>query len=109
MLLSKRAKRSLLEWTPVSSRIITARFKSRERPISVIQCYAPTKTSAEETKEKFYGLLNTVTKIKKRDIIIVMGDLNVKIGIDDKGIEQIIGKRAPGERNDNGERFIELC
>jgi hypothetical protein len=66
MLLSKRAKRSLLEWTPVSSRIITARFKSRVRPISIIQCYAPTETSPEETKEKFYGLLNTtIAKIRK--------------------------------------------
>jgi hypothetical protein len=56
MLLSKTAKRSLLEWTRVSSRIITARFKSRVRQISNIQCYAPVETSTEETKEKFYGL-----------------------------------------------------
>jgi hypothetical protein len=55
MLLSQRAKRSLLEWTPVSNRIITARFKSRERPVSIIQCYAPTETLAEETKEEIYG------------------------------------------------------
>jgi hypothetical protein len=38
-----------------------------------------------------------------------MGNLNAKIGWDNKGIEQIMGKRAPGERNDNGECFIELC
>jgi hypothetical protein len=38
-----------------------------------------------------------------------MGDLNEKIGRDNKGIEQIVGKHAPGERNDNVERFTELC
>jgi hypothetical protein len=48
-------------------------------------------TSAEETKEKFYGQLDTtIAKIKKRDIIIPMGDLNAKIGRDNKGIEQIM-------------------
>jgi hypothetical protein len=102
------AKRSLLERTPVSSRIITERLKSRVRPVSIIQCYAP--TSVDETEETFCGILNTtVAKIKKRDIITLMGDLNAKIGRDNKGIEQIVGKHAPGERNDNVERFTELC
>jgi hypothetical protein len=91
MLLSKTAKRSLLEWTRVSSSIITARFKSRVRPISNIQCYAPVETSTEKTKEKFYGLLNTtIATIKKRDTIILMGNLNAKIGRYNKGIEQIM-------------------
>jgi hypothetical protein len=38
-----------------------------------------------------------------------MGDLNAKIGRDNKGTEQIMGKHEPGERNDNRERFTELC
>jgi hypothetical protein len=38
-----------------------------------------------------------------------MGDLNAKIRRDNKGTEQIMGKHMPGERNENGECFIELC
>jgi endonuclease/exonuclease/phosphatase family metal-dependent hydrolase len=110
MLLSKRDKRSLLEWEPVSSRIITSRLKSRVKPISIIQCYAPTEASAEEIKDEFYGLLKiTMAKIKKRDIFTLMGDMNAKVGKDNKGIEQITGKHTLGESNDNRDCFIELC
>jgi hypothetical protein len=50
-----------------------------------------------------------MTKIKRRDIIILMGDFNAKIGKDNKNIKQIMGRYALGERNDNGQRLIELC
>ena len=41
IMISKRAERALMEWTPMSKRIITARFYSRFRMLSVIQVYAP--------------------------------------------------------------------
>jgi endonuclease/exonuclease/phosphatase family metal-dependent hydrolase len=46
-----------------------------------------------------------MTKIKRRDIMILMGDFNAKVG---KDIEQIMGRYALGERNDNGQHLIEL-
>jgi exonuclease III len=42
ILMDKEAKRSLIEWRPISSRIIVARFKTTIRNITMIQCYAPT-------------------------------------------------------------------
>jgi exonuclease III len=48
-------------------------------PISIIQLYVPTKALEQEIKDKFYGVLYTsMGKIKKRDIIILMGDMNAK-------------------------------
>lgn len=45
-------------------------------------------------------------KIKKHQILIVMGDLNVQIG---KGkCEDLIGKHGLGERNERGERLVEI-
>ncbi|VDP44424.1 unnamed protein product [Schistosoma margrebowiei] len=38
-----------------------------------------------------------------------MGDLNAKVGIDNTGYEDIMGRYGLGERNENGERFANLC
>ena len=81
LLLSKDAAKCLVEWEPVSERIITARFISKGRNITIIHCYAPTNSAEFEEKDTFYQHLQTVIqKLPKRDIPIVMGDMNVKIG-----------------------------
>ncbi|CAG4959526.1 unnamed protein product [Colias eurytheme] len=109
-LLTEAAKRSLLDWRPVSERIITARFNSRVRKITIVQCYAPTNVAAEEYKDDFYSTLHkTLRKIRKQDIVIVMGDLNAKVGSHNLNCEKHMGKHGLGTRNDNGERFVEFC
>ena len=60
IILSRGANNSLMEWEPVSARFITARFSSKWRNVSVIQCYAPTNSSEEEIKEEFYEELQAV-------------------------------------------------
>jgi hypothetical protein len=50
ILLDKEAKRSFIEWQPVSARIIVARFKTNIRNIVTTQCYAPTEV-AEDVKK----------------------------------------------------------
>ncbi|VDP76753.1 unnamed protein product [Schistosoma curassoni] len=37
-----------------------------------------------------------------------MGDLNAKVGMDNTGYEDIMGRHGLGERNENGERFANL-
>ena len=47
--------------------------------------------------------------VHKHDILLVMGDLNAKVGEDNDGYENIIGSHGVGERNDNGERLVDFC
>ena len=110
IIISKKNKKSLLEWNPIDDRIITARFNSKYTKITVIQCYAPTNPSPVEDKDRFYEVLQkTIDKVPKHDVLIVMGDLNAKVGADNTGCERIMGKHGPGTVNENGDRFIEFC
>lgn len=110
IMMSPVAARALMEWQPVSSRVMTARFNSKGRKVSIIQCYSPTNDATEETKEIFYNCLQAVVNdIPKRDIKILMGDFNAKIGKNNIGKETIMGTQALGEMNENGELFSDFC
>ncbi|KAJ4430487.1 hypothetical protein ANN_22703 [Periplaneta americana] len=110
ILLSKNTRKSLIEWKPISDRIITARFTTKLRKLTLIQCYAPMEVSAVEDKDVFYEQLSaTMMNVKKSDIAIIMGDLNAKVGSSNSNVEHVMGKHGLGVMDDNGERFIEFC
>jgi exonuclease III len=107
ILMDKEAKMSLIEWHPVSPRIIVAHFKTTIRNITMIQCYAPTAVADEDERQEFYVQLNEVLrKQKKRDIIILGGDLNAKVGQENEGL---MGRHGLGERNENGQLLVDFC
>ena len=58
-MLTKKAKRSLLEWNPVSVRIIPARFDTKFQKTIIIQVYSPTNDATEDDKNDFYNSLQT--------------------------------------------------
>ena len=47
--------------------------------------------------------------MKDKDINILMGDFNAKVGSDSRGYEEVMGQHALGKMNENGERFADLC
>ena len=106
-MMTKKAEQALLEWKPISDLIIYAGFFSKYVKLSIIQIYAPTNETKVEDKDNFYEQLQTVVdSIHKHDILLVMRDLNAKVG---EGYENIIGRHGVGERNDNGERLVDFC
>ena len=110
ILLDKEAKKSLIEWQPVSGRIIVACFKTNIRNIVMIKCHAPTEVTEDVEKQEFYRQLSdTLKKQKKKDIIIVGGDLNAKVSQDNEGLEHVMGRHGLGERNENGQLLVNFC
>ena len=112
LMLSSAAQRALIGWQAHGPRLITASFRTKKRRlnINIIQCYAPTNDSEEEEKEDFYQRLQEVVQsFSARDIIVTMGDMNAKIGRDNTGYEEVMGRHGEGEMNDNGERFANFC
>ena len=110
LLMTPEATRALLSWEPLSPRLLTARFNSKGRKTTIVQCYAPTNAADLEEKDEFYNQLQAVVdKIPSRDLKIIMGDLNAKVGSDNKDREQIMGTHGTGTQNENGEMFAEFC
>ncbi|VDP44376.1 unnamed protein product [Schistosoma margrebowiei] len=112
LMLSKVARNALVGWESHGSRIIKASFKTKKDGIlmNIIQCYAPTNDNNDDIKDQFYERLQSVIeKCPRKDLTILMGDLNAKVGIDNTGYEDIMGRHGLGERNENGERFANLC
>nr|KAG5707093.1 hypothetical protein BaRGS_011804 [Batillaria attramentaria] len=111
LMLAPEAQQALIGWEPVNSRIITAKFitKKKDIKLNIIQCYAPTNDAEEEKKDDFYQQLQTVIdRGGAKDMTILMGDFNAKIGSDNTGYEDTMGTHGLGQMNENGERFAKL-
>ena len=76
--------------------------------MSILQTYAPTADHPDEEIEEYYEEVNrTLKTVKSDEILIVMGDMNAKVG---KGkCEKIVGNHGLGSRNERGERLVQFC
>ena len=83
----------MLKWNPVNERIMSARFNSRFAKLTIIQVYVPTNDAEDVSKEEFHEQLQReVEETARHDVLIVMGDLNAKIGQDNEGWEKVMGE-----------------
>jgi hypothetical protein len=112
ILINNNIRGALVEWNPVTERIITARIQTKLRKTPIVQCYAPTENAELVEKEPFYSLLGkTLFSIKRNDIVAMIGDLNAQVGNNNQDTEHIMGRHEiPCENeNANGQLLIELC
>ena len=107
-IVNKELAKSVLGYNPVNDRIILLRIQGRPLNITIVQVYAPTSAAEEKEKEEFYHQLDQVlTTISSKDITMVMGDFNAKVG---KGLEDgIVGPHGLGKRNEEGDRLVQFC
>ena len=112
MMIAQEAEGSLIGWEAHGPRLMKASFwTTREKiKVHVILCYAPTNDSSDEDKDEFYNRMQALLdKSPGKDITILMGDLNAKVGQNNAGYEQVMGKHGLGQMNENGERLADLC
>jgi len=107
----KNGTEAMLGWKAHGPRINTElTHPSEHRNIKVIQYYASTNDSDEETKDEFYSRLQSILdKCREKYVIILMGDFNAKIETDNSGYEEMMGTQGVTEMNENGERFGDTC
>ena len=85
IILKKGMEKCLMEWKTVNSRLMNVRLWGKHINITIIQCYAPTNDSDEITKGIFYDQLQAeLEETPQHDMKIIMGDLNAKVGSNNK-------------------------
>jgi len=110
ILMSRNTSRALIDWSPISERIIQARFYSNYIKLTLVHVYAPTEDAEEQVKDEFYTRLQDVlSSCRTHDMLIVTGDMNAKVGNNNTSFERVMGKHGLGQRNNNGERLCEIC
>lgn len=94
---------------PISDRVILVKIRLNKKIImNVIQIYAPTTDNTDEEVEEFYSQVdNAMKQCKNREINIVMGDVNAKVGCEP--IEDIVGSFGMGKINPRGETWVSWC
>ena len=96
---------------PVSSQLITIRLKASPFNITIIQAYAPTTDYDDDDTEDFYDQLQEIIdKAPKKDILIVQGDWNAKIGeAASKNWKGTCGQYCNPETNERGLGLLEFA
>jgi len=107
-IVSKKASRSVLGFSPISERICTLRIKGKFHNFTFVNVYAPTEDTEDEIVDEFYEKLQSVCdEIPKHDAIITLGDFIAKIG-KEKLYKDIIGRHILHEvTNNNGLRLVQ--
>ncbi|XP_005096724.1 craniofacial development protein 2-like [Aplysia californica] len=96
---------------PISSRLITIRFRAVPFNITIIQAYAPTSDYDEQAVEGFYDQIQEVIdQTPKKYIIVVQGDWNAKVEKDVyKNWKETCGQHCNSESNERGLRLLEFA
>ncbi|KAG6439227.1 hypothetical protein O3G_MSEX000595 [Manduca sexta] len=102
----------VLGYNAVSDRIITLKLNTKPCILNLIQVYAPTEESKEEVSDSFYGfLLDALKAIPNREVTMILGDWNAKIGntSSDEHLRSVVGKFGLGMRSTRGEKLLDMC
>ena len=112
-LIHKNTVKCVMGCRPISSRLITIRLRATPFNITIIQAYAPTSDydDDDDDVEDFYEQLQEVLdQTPKKDILVVQGDWNAKIGED--AYENWIGTcgiYCNTKSNERGLRLLEFA
>ncbi|XP_030763520.1 craniofacial development protein 2-like [Sitophilus oryzae] len=97
------------KWDTISGIFIMVQLRLEDKnTIHILILYGPNEDEKAELKYKFWDEVTEVVDSLNGDII-VLGDLNGRVGIQDYESGDDIGKNGEAIRNNNGTRIIEFC
>lgn len=110
-LIKSKWKENIIEYKTISERIATLRLEIENKNKTIVQVHAPTSERPLEEVESFYNTLEDIIVNSKMNNsrLVLMGDLNSKIGKQERGEESVIGKSHYGTRNERGQKLIDFA
>ncbi|XP_072398049.1 uncharacterized protein [Diabrotica undecimpunctata] len=108
VLIHKKHKHKITDFEAIDENIIKVNITMKETPITILGIYAISDDETYTNKDEFFAKVNDeITKIGNRRELVVMGDLNGRVGrkVDNK----VVGPYGEINQNDNGARLIEIC
>ena len=100
----------MLRWNFVSDRIIKARSESCFKRNVYYYGLCTHQHIRKKDKNSFYAQLQSaLDKIPNRDMLILMGDINAKVGSNNTNRERKMGRQGIGEMNENEEMLADFC
>lgn len=106
-MISNKLKKFVSNYVPISERIIAIQVNTTPVKLNLVQVYATTADKCDNKVEQFHGLLtNTFKQLNKKDLTVVLGDLNAKIG--KAKTNHLVGNFGLGLKNKRGDRLIQL-
>jgi exonuclease III len=100
---------NIMDFQPVSERVAVLRIRMKFGNMYIINVHAPTEEKAEHEKDTFYQDLDrTVDSLPSNDVKLVLGDFNVKVGMEAEHHWTVGPDSLHNISNDNGVRLIDF-
>lgn len=108
-IIHKNVIKYLKKWECISGRImkIELQIEGNSR-LHLVIMYGPNDNDKAETKDKFWEEASEIVE-NCNGKIVVIGDLNGRVGIKDGRTSDVIGQYGETTRNNNGYRIIDFC
>jgi len=88
-----------------NDRVVETRLKAQRGHLLAV---CPSTEGRDELNEKFYETLQKILdKVNKNDCMMLIGDMNVRVG--NNRVANIVGKNGEATLNSNGRTLIDLC
>ena len=100
---------TVVEWRPISERVVLLRLKLKEKTLTLVQVYAPNTES--EYAPFLDEVLDVLERIPGTDSIVLLSDFNVHVGNDAQTWKGVIGKNGDSDSDISaqGRLLLDSC
>ena len=98
------------DYNCVNDRLLEVNTELKDKNIKIIVAYGPNEDEAREKREEFYHQLQLILdKAKPTQEILILGDLNARVGNNQENCFGAIGKEGEIMKSPNGELLLDIC